>query len=520
MEVPDLLRVIRKRWRIIAAAVLLALAAAGLVTVASPAQYRSTSQLFVSTKSGGTTSDLAAGITFSQRQVKTYADLVTTPTVLGPVIRQLGLGLTPTALAQQITASVPVDTVLINVAVTQTDPDAAVRIADAVARQAIVAITDLETVDSSDGSPVKVTVVTGAGDADQVVPRPARNLALGLALGVLLGMALAALRDRFDTSIKSERDAHEVSDEPIIGAIPLDPKAAATPLIVQADPRSPRAEALRAVRMNLQFVDVSRPLRSFVVTSSLRGEGKSTTSANLALVMAANGSTVCVVEGDLRRPRLLSYLGLDSGVGLTSVLIGEAELDDVLQPFAVDGVTVLGAGPVPPNPSELLGSATMHQILGQLKERFDYVIIDTPPLLPVTDAAVVSRLVDGALVIVGAGVVRREHLARSLGVLATIGARPLGLVVNRIPTTGRDGHTYYGGYPSDEPDDAADRPTGWSRLRRRAVAKAAEAQARAATDAVSRSTRPPAGGDDAAGLKPLVRTRAQRRRADRSRKRG
>lgn len=236
MEVPDLLRVIRKRWRIIAAAVLLALAAAGLVTVASPAQYRSTSQLFVSTKSGGTTSDLAAGITFSQRQVKTYADLVTTPTVLGPVIRQLGLGLTPTALAQQITASVPVDTVLINVAVTQTDPDAAVRIADAVARQAIVAITDLETVDSSDGSPVKVTVVTGAGDADQVVPRPARNLALGLALGVLLGMALAALRDRFDTSIKSERDAHEVSDEPIIGAIPLDPKAAATPLIVQADP--------------------------------------------------------------------------------------------------------------------------------------------------------------------------------------------------------------------------------------------------------------------------------------------
>ncbi len=151
---------------------------------------------------------------------------------------------------------------------------------------------------------------------------------------------------------------------------------------MQADPHSPRAEAFRTLRTNLQFVDAANHPRSIVFTSSLPGEGKTTTAANLAITMAAGGSRVCVVEGDLRRPRLLEYMGLDGSVGLTNVLIGQTDVTDALQQFSDGGLYVLGAGPIPPNPSELLGSTAMEKTLRELESRFDVVIIDTPRCFP------------------------------------------------------------------------------------------------------------------------------------------
>lgn len=473
MELQDYLRVIRKRWRVIVATTLLVVAAAVAVTLLSPKQYQSTAQMFVSTGSGKNTSELAAGSNFTQSQVRTYADLVTTPKVLEPVIKELGLVVDSKTLAKRISATVPVDTVLINVAVTDPDPAQSARIADATSRTLTRVVPDLETV--AESSPVKLTVVTTPAPGEQVRPRPTRNVGLGLVLGLLLGLGLALLRDRLDTSVKTEKDVAETTDATVIGGIHFDKDAAAHPLIIQADPHSPRAEAFRGLRTNLQFIDVSNPPRAFAVTSSLPGEGKSTTTANLALTMAAAHATVCVIEGDLRRARLLQYMGMESGVGLTNVLIGEADLDDVLQPFADTDVTLLGAGPVPPNPSELLGSEKMRSVLDQLKERFDYVIIDTPPLLPVTDAAVVSKLVDGAVVIVGAGVIHREHLARALEILDTVGARTLGLVMNRLPLK-KDGRGYYGygyGYYSDDESAASGKRGPRARKERKvAVAEA------------------------------------------------
>ena len=158
-----------------------------------------------------------------------------------------------------------------------------------------------------------------------------------------------------------------------------DPDAVKRPLIVEVDPRSPRAEAFRSLRTNLQFIDAANHPRTLVVTSSLAGEGKSTMSANLALTMAQGGSRVCLVEADLRRPKVLDYLGLEGAVGLTDALIGRAEVFDVIQPYGGTNLWVLGAGPIPPNPSELLGSTAMRSILNHLTSRFDYVVIDSPP---------------------------------------------------------------------------------------------------------------------------------------------
>jgi capsular exopolysaccharide synthesis family protein len=182
-------------------------------------------------------------------------------------------------------------------------------------------------------------------------------------------------------------------------------------------------------------VDAANHPRSVVVTSSTQGEGKSTTVANLALAMAEVGSRVCLVDADLRRPRLLNYMGLEGSIGLTDVLIYRADLSEVLQPFGQTTLTVMGAGQIPPNPSELLGSKTMIETLRELEARFDHVLIDTPPLLPVTDAAILSTLVGGAIVVVGAGIATREQLRKAMESIDAARGRTLGIVINRLPRT-------------------------------------------------------------------------------------
>ena len=453
VELKDYIRVIRKRWQIIVAVMLVVVAGAAVATALSPNVYQAQTQLFVSTSGGSDSSALLSGSSFTQQRVLSYANVITTPKVLDPVIEALQLKTTAAKLGDQITATVPLDTVVIAVDVTNADPRVAAQIADAVGKQFTKTVADLESVTTGQSSPVKVTIVSvPTVPTAPISPKPTRNLALGVVLGLLLGLGLALLRDLLDTTIKSEKDCAEVTDATVIGGIGFDPEAAKNPLIVEVGPHSPRAEAFRTLRTNLQFVDAANHPRSIVFTSSVPTEGKTTTTANLAITMAAAGARICVVEGDLRRPRLLEYMGMDGSVGLTNVLIGQAELGDVLQQFADSSLYVLGAGAIPPNPSELLGSASMIATLKELEFRFDVVIIDTPPLLPVTDAAVLSTIAGGTVVIVGAGRVDRDHLSRSLQSLETVQARVLGLVLNMIPTQGPDGYYYYRqGYAPESP---------------------------------------------------------------------
>lgn len=443
MDLHDYIRIVRRSWRIIVAAVLGIVALAALLTALTTPKYQAATELFVSTAGGENANDLLQGSSFTQRQVTTYADLITTPVVLQPVIDDLGLDVTAAGLASTVTATVPPNTVLIDITVTRENPDEAAALANAIGVQFTETVQDLERVDEEGSSPVKATVVKEALAPDSPVsPNPTRNVALGLVLGLLVGLGLALLRDLLDTRVTGEADVARVTEATVIGGIAFDKDAAAHPLIVQADPHSPRAEAFRTLRTNLQFIDAAERPKAMVFTSSLPGEGKTTTTANLALTLAASGSSVCLIEGDLRRPRLLEYMGMEGAVGLTSVLIGEVELEDVLQHFG-ESLTVIGSGPIPPNPSELLGSGAMASVLQQLAERFDYIIIDAPPLLPVTDAAVLSKLVDGTILVVGSKVIKREHLSRALMMLDNVDAHILGVVLNRLPNKNADAYSYY-----------------------------------------------------------------------------
>lgn len=446
MDLGDYLRVIRAFWRSVVAFLLLgALAGAGL-TLSDTPLYQASVRLFVSAQSGPTDINQAyAGGLFTQQRVKSYADIVTSESVMNAVVKDLHLSISNGALAAKISATAPVDTVLINVSVTDTDPKQAQTIANSVGGRFATFVNQLETPVSGQGSTVKVSVVQPAAlPSTPISPRPKLNLALGLIVGLALGLGQALLRAILDTTVKDAHDVEVLLDAPIVGLIPFDPDASGHPVITEVSPHSLRAEAFRQLRTNLQFIDVDHAPKSIVITSSVPKEGKSTSSANLAITMARAGLKVIIVEADLRKPRLMNYLGIQGAhVGLTDILIGRTSLDDAMVRNGPSGVAFLPSGTPPPNPSELLASAAMQRLIAELESKFDVVLIDAPPLLPVTDAAVVSSLADGVLLVVRAGSTKREQVTRSKELLAGVDARVLGIVLNRVDRSSKDAYGYY-----------------------------------------------------------------------------
>lgn len=437
MELGDYLRILHKRWRVMAVCVLeLVLLAAGL-TALIPESYTARTRVFISSTAGGNARDLAESATFIEGQMQSYAEVIRSELVLQPVIEELDLDMTPRTLARKVSTSVPVDTVLVDIRVTDPVPEEAARIANAVANEFQEVATKLGP-DAADQAATQVTVLTPA--VPPVAPTSPSwriNIALGLFVGVVVGLAAVAIRETLDSKVKGPRDVQKLTAAPIVGRISFDGGAASHPLTLQDDPRSRRAESIRQLRTNLQFLAASSGRNVFVITSSVPREGKSTVAANLAIAMAQAGMGVCLVEGDLRRPSLRGYLGLDDSVGLTSVLVGEVNLIDAVQPWGTR-MDALLCGRIPPNPSELLSSQGMQAVIAELESMYDVVIIDCPPLLPVTDGAVLAKLLGGVIVVIGASIVRRQQLEAALNTLQTVGAQVQGVILNRLPTRGPD----------------------------------------------------------------------------------
>ncbi len=245
------------------------------------------------------------------------------------------------------------------------------------------------------------------------------------------------LRETLDNRVRTETDVEKISAKPVVGGIAFDGKASERPLIVQVDPRSPRAESFRTLRTNLQFLDLGTGARTFVMTSSMQSEGKSTTVANLAIALDSAGFRVILIDADLRRPRVGEYMEVDGSAGLTDVLIGRASLEDVAQPWGRGNLVVLPAGQIPPNPSELLGSKAMQDLITTLEGQFDYVLFDAPPLLPVTDAAILSKKASGAILAVASGKTHKGQLAAAVASLENVGAPIAGFVITMMPVRGR-----------------------------------------------------------------------------------
>ncbi|THG29772.1 polysaccharide biosynthesis tyrosine autokinase [Naasia lichenicola] len=461
MELRDYLRILRKGWLLILAITVVAIGAAAAYSFIKTPEYSATSKVFVSVQGGDSTSDLVQGNTFTQNRVKSYAELVTTPIVLNSVLDDLNLDMTVTELAAALTATAPLDTSLIQIDAASIDPVQAADIANATSASLADVVDEIEAPDTTTGaSPVKITQVTDAlVPLAPVSPNIPLNIALGALIGLALGIGIAVLRETLDTRIRNEHDVNAISETPIVGGIAFDAKAAERPLIVQADPRSIRAESFRALRTNFQFLGAGtggERRSTFVFTSSVQAEGKTTTVANLAIALSDAGRSVVVVDADLRRPRLADILGLEGAVGLSDLLIGRARLNDVIQPWGAGSLDVLPAGRIPPNPSELLGSSTMVDVIRKLEERYEYVLFDAAPLLPVTDAAVLSTYASGTIIVVAAGRTRKAQLRGTLMALLNVETKPVGFVITMLPTKGPDAYSYgYGyGYVADSESES------------------------------------------------------------------
>ncbi|KJL29289.1 polysaccharide biosynthesis tyrosine autokinase [Microbacterium oxydans] len=446
MELRDYIRILQKNWIVILVLLIVGLAGGGAYAYLQAPKYVTSTQLYVSVRTeGAATGDLVQGTTFARQMVTSYVDTIGTALVLDPVIEELGLDLTARQLAGKVSASTPLNTVMINITVTDTDPERAAKIAN----QTAVSFTDavqntLERPAVEGGvSPVHVTVTNPAavptGPSSPNVPL---LVIIGGLLGLAVGIAFAVLRTVLDTRIHTLHDLEMITDRPLLGGIAFDPDAPKRPLIVHADPRSPRAESFRALRTNLQFLDVDAESRTFVISSSGPGEGKSTTTANLAIALAETGARVALIDGDLRLPRIADYMAMEGGVGLTNVLIGQVPLSEALRKWGTNELYVLPSGAVPPNPSELLGSSAMDTVLSTLSEYFDYILIDAPPLLLVTDAAVIGKKTRGLILAAASGKTRKPELQGAIRTLTTAGVDLLGLVVTMLPTKGPDSYGY------------------------------------------------------------------------------
>jgi tyrosine-protein kinase len=277
-------------------------------------------------------------------------------------------------------------------------------------------------------------------------PKRTRDALIALAGGLLLGLGLALLRDYFDDRIRSREDLEEaVPAIPIVGMIPevSDWRNRRKPFLVElARPRSPAAEAYRSLRTSIQFMSLDHPVKLLQITSGAASEGKTTTSANLAVAMAEAGTQVVLVSCDLRKPRIHEFFDLRNGVGLTSVLLGNVELNDALQSVpGVPNLTLLGSGPVPPNPSELLSGRRAGQVFADLTREFDVVLLDSSPLLPVTDGSILAGMSDAVLLVAAADYSTKRDVGRSLESLSRVSANVVGLVLNRASTS--DSYVYY-----------------------------------------------------------------------------
>lgn len=443
METQDYLRILRRSWRTILVTALLGVCAAIALTLVSKPVYSAKTQLFVAIQSSGTVSELQQGNTFSQARVQSYVKAATTPAVLQPAIDALGLSESPAALAERVQASADLNTVLITISAENESPVQAAALAQAVGESLIDVVDQLEQPAQGGTSPVRLSVITPA-TAPSVPSSPNLpiNLFIGLIVGFGAGVGIAVLRSTIDTRIRGESDIRDLSSMPLLGGISFDPEASQKPLLTQTGAQSPRAESFRQIRTNLQFANVSSESKTMLVTSSLPGEGKSTTATNMAIAMAQAGQRVVLVDADLRRPTVAQYLGLEGNLGLTTALLGSTSIDDLIQPWGENEMYVMASGQIPPNPSEILGSAAMSRLIGQLEDIFDVVIIDAPPLIPVTDAAVLSQKVGGVVVVVGAGKTKKQDLEKSLESLKLVNARVLGAVLNLLPTKGPDAYAY------------------------------------------------------------------------------
>jgi len=510
LDLRDYLAVLRRRRWIVIQTVLVVFAVALAVTFVQTPRYEASVQLVVEPNVGAGTDSVLNQLVFGQRELETQKELVTSELVAEKVIRRLDLDRRPDQLVEQVSVDLLRDTQILTIRATSTDAEEAAAIAQQFAvsyldfrqEQALEQVLrasealqeredetrdrlrqieiELTTASEADAATLRreqellntelaqlstqkaqlsaTSVLAGGGGRlarnarvpeAPFSPKPLRTAVLALVLGAMLGVGLAFLRDFLDDAIRSEEQAERAANKPVLGHVPrwISGVEGDSRLVTLVEPSSPVAESYRSLRTNVRFLSVGRQYRSLLITSAGPGEGKTTTAANLAVVLARAGSRVLLVGADLRKPAVHRVFGLEASPGLSDVLVGDADLVQTITDVGVPNLRVIPAGQTPPNPAELLGSPAMAQLMNELEQIADLVIYDGPPTLAVADSAELSPKVGGVVLVVDTGATGRNQLRAAAQRLEAVGASLSGLVLNNIDLgDSYYGYGYYGAY--------------------------------------------------------------------------
>ncbi|MFC2597520.1 polysaccharide biosynthesis tyrosine autokinase [Actinomyces massiliensis] len=438
MTFEELLKLTRRQVVAIAVGLLAALLLSLVAALLTPVSYKASADAYVrvavQTDSAlpQQTDSYFAASQIAAKKTEALVPVFTSEVVAQAVIDSLGLDMNSTELARSLSVTNKTNTLTINVTATAPTASEARSIADETVRQAGEQVKLLE----GEDSPVEVVLMSPSSVSGTTrSPSILTYLGVGLVGGVLLGYALALGREAWDKRIRSAADVANIIDRPVLGVIPVSHAIADGQ--VTTDGGSGAEEAFRKLRTNMRYANVDKGVRTFVVTSGVQGDGKSTVACNLARVMALAGRSVVLIDGDLRRHR--SHDDSKAGrrrPGLTQLLVGATSLDSVLVQTAVPGLQIIPAGDPPPNPSELLGSERMSDLVGYLASSH-VVIIDAPAALPVTDAVALGAHTDGVLLVVRAGHTTDEQLEQVTEAIRQGGGSVFGVVLNQTPSSDR-----------------------------------------------------------------------------------
>ncbi|SHK36966.1 capsular exopolysaccharide family [Anaerobranca californiensis DSM 14826] len=375
-------------------------------------------------------------VLLNQRLVKTYSEIASSRTIAEEVINNLKLNMSYGEFSNKVRVNSVRDTEVIEIKVQDTNPQLAARIANELSEVFIDRIHEfikMENVRILDYAVVP---------SNPIKPRPMLNIAIALVLGLMIGIGLVFLLEYLDNSFKGPDDVEKRLNLPVLGAVPAVENENSLRLITMKDPKSPISEAYRILRTNIQFSNLDNKLKTILVTSSGPAEGKSTTISNLAVTMVNMGHKVLLIDADFRKPQIHKIFNLSNDVGMTNILMGE-KLEDVIHTVGGLKLDIITTGPIPPNPSEILGSNAMKKFIEQCKEYYDIILIDSPPAGIVTDAAVLSKITDGTLFVVAAGQTTIELAQKAKDMLDKVQAKVIGVLVNKVNIEKRRYQYYY-----------------------------------------------------------------------------
>lgn len=422
---------LRRYWIIIVLLGVLGAAGAYGYARTLPKQYSSQASVMVIPAKGETTGELVQGSNYVQNLVHTYTVIAASPIVLDQVISALNLTEQSFELARRVNIESPLDTVIITISVTDATPEGAQNVANAIANSLSSAVSQLSPKSSGGIAAVRIEVISPARFTNvPSAPNMTTYTLLGLAGGLMLGVAFVVIRKLLGTRISSPSDIAELTDVPQLGEVANIGDRDTVPALVLSKPNSRVAESLRNVVAGLRFVDVEHTKRVLLLTSPSASEGKTSVSLGIAITLAEVGNRVLYIEADLRRPKATQYTQLDGTVGLTSVLLGDHSLEDSVQQWGNPNLHVLLSGKLPPNPSQLLSSDQLRGLVDHAAEIYDYVILDSAPVLPVADATWLTSLVHGTLLIVRVNRTTRQAMMRAVSLVDGRQAPLLGIIVN------------------------------------------------------------------------------------------